>query len=524
MRFVFAIAAAALLAGAFEVGPAVPALGILLSVDALVLSAAAIRGHRLKLPDPGIPPAAAEPWRPRARRLLFGILAAAAALRFYRLDSPLWLDEIATLVDYVRPPILEAIAAFHSANQHPFYSLLARVSVAILGESALSLRLPAALLGVAGVAALALLGREVLGERGAVAAAALLAACYPQVYFSQNARGYTGLLFCETLGAWWFLRLLREPSPGRLAGYAVTMAAANGFHLSGIFLAAGHALALAGVRGRRVERPGMAQVFAAWAAMLWLTCHFYAPVLSGILAHWELARRESLGWPLGLELLRLTLRTAGLPQGWTGAAAAVALAAAGALGIGALFRRARVATVVCFAPVACFLAFAAATGVGTYPRFYLIALPPGILAVVAAMERLGGRRPGVLAAWVLLAAAANVPLIARSYRIPKQDFPRAVAEVEALRRPGDPVVAVGLARTALGFYAPEIPAVASVEELRAFSGRPGTAFVLSTFERDLRRRAPELAAELDRRFEVVSVIPALVEDGDVVIRRERTDR
>jgi uncharacterized membrane protein len=48
---------------------------------------------------------------------------------------------------------------------------------------------------VASIGALYLLGRAVAGPTEALFAAALMTVAYHHVWFSQNARGYSGLLF-----------------------------------------------------------------------------------------------------------------------------------------------------------------------------------------------------------------------------------------------------------------------------------------------------------------------------------------
>ena len=138
------------------------------------------------------------------------MLLVALALRLYGLNSGLWYDEILTSINYARMPFGEIIATYDSQNQHFFFSLLSRASTLIFGESAWALRLPAVVFGVASIWALYLLGREVGSETEALLSAALLTFSYHHVWFSQNARGYTGLLFWAILSSWYFLRGLRE--------------------------------------------------------------------------------------------------------------------------------------------------------------------------------------------------------------------------------------------------------------------------------------------------------------------------
>src|SRR5689334_17433001 len=85
---------------------------------------------------------------------LTAILVIATVLRAYKLESGLWYDEIATLVDFVRLPVSGIITTLSSTNNHILYSLEAKAAIQLFGESARALRLPAMLFGVGCVAAL----------------------------------------------------------------------------------------------------------------------------------------------------------------------------------------------------------------------------------------------------------------------------------------------------------------------------------------------------------------------------------
>src|SRR5690606_32644143 len=95
---------------------------------------------------------------------LVAILAVAAVLRPTKLDSSLWYDEVDTLVNFVRAPFAELVTNYPSLNHHVLFSLEAKVSTLLFGESAWALRLPAALLGVGSIWAAWLLAREVLSR------------------------------------------------------------------------------------------------------------------------------------------------------------------------------------------------------------------------------------------------------------------------------------------------------------------------------------------------------------------------
>jgi mannosyltransferase len=165
----------------------------------------------------------------------------------YRLDSGFWYDEILTYTKYARLSFGENVTTFDSQNQHFLYSLLAHTASQIFGYSTWSVRLPAVLFGIGSVVALYLLAREVTGAGEAVCSAAVLALSYHHVWFSQTARGYTGLLFWALLASWLCLRAARDGRPAVWLLYASAAALGVYTHMTMIFVIAGHFLIYVGL-------------------------------------------------------------------------------------------------------------------------------------------------------------------------------------------------------------------------------------------------------------------------------------
>ena len=157
--------------------------------------------------------------------ILVVVLVAALIVRLNDLGDGLWYDEIDTLVHYARQPFGYIVSTFDSKNQHVLYSLLAHWSIAAFGDSAWALRLPAVLLGVASIAALAWFGVIVTSRAEAIAASALLALSYHHVWFSQNARGYTGLMLATLIASGLLVRMTSATTSRRrlTLAYALTM-------------------------------------------------------------------------------------------------------------------------------------------------------------------------------------------------------------------------------------------------------------------------------------------------------------
>jgi hypothetical protein len=172
--------------------------------------------------------------------ILAVILTAAFALLLYRLNAGLWLDEIYTYIRFVQFPFGQITSIPDPQNQHFFYDLLARASFELFGETPWSLRLPAVLFGVGSIWALFLLGRQVSTAQEALLTAALFAFSYHHIWFSQNARGYTGLLFWSLLSTWLFLRALNGPKRGLWVAYAATVALGVYTIITMVFVNIGH--------------------------------------------------------------------------------------------------------------------------------------------------------------------------------------------------------------------------------------------------------------------------------------------
>jgi hypothetical protein len=94
-------------------------------------------------------------------------------------------------------------------NNHILYSLLARCSVTLLGESEFAARLPALGMGLLGIVTLFQFGKRFLGETSGMLASVLLALSAFHIDHSTEARGYSGLALFSILSSWYFLEGLK---------------------------------------------------------------------------------------------------------------------------------------------------------------------------------------------------------------------------------------------------------------------------------------------------------------------------
>jgi len=488
----------------------------------------------------------------RTRHLLLVVLAVGLGLRLIGLGSSFWIDEVDSVIHCFRLPIGTLISTYPSENQHPLYSLLAHGSVALFGEHEWSVRLPAALLGVASLAAVARLGSQLLDARSGLLAALLLAVSYHHVWFSQNARGYTGVLLFSTLATSELLELLRRPARGPALRYALWFALALYTHLTAAFAFAGHALVWLAVRLRPPaarEAPWVdceplppprasGAALAAMAGGALAALLLYAPMADDVVRAFT-AR-------VGQATVAVTRVTEWTRPGWalaqaagslgSGGAALAGVALAGALaatGLVSLWRNGRRTVLLLhLLPVPVALAFLLSMQRHLYPRFFFFLAGFAAIAVVRGASISGGwlacRLPSCREqrardfgiAVTLLVAAASCLSLSRNYELPKQDFTGARDLVEALAGRRDARVAVGPAKLALpGYYAPAWSVADSAAELAAIRAAAPRTWVVYTKPDQLRAARPDLFAALEAEFEIVRELPGTLGDGAVYVAR-----
>ena len=157
------------------------------------------------------------------------------------------------------------------------YSILAHASMQVFGEQAWALRLPSLFFGVASIWALFLLGRRVVGNTEALMACALMTVSYHHIWFSQNARGYMGLLLFTNLATWLWLEAMDHDSWTIRFAYAVSVTLGLWIHMTMLFVAATHALIFLLVWLKSGREPArLSKAAAAFALCGTMTLQVYA--------------------------------------------------------------------------------------------------------------------------------------------------------------------------------------------------------------------------------------------------------
>jgi len=177
----------------------------------------------------------------------------AAALRFPGLgDQSMWLDEARTAVIVEQPGLGEMLDAFGTQSTPPLYHLVLWAWVKVAGAGDFSLRLVAALAGVATVPVTYLTGLRLSGRRAALVAAAMVATGPLLVYYSQENRPYSALALASAGTLLLFLRAREIRSASAVAAWGAAAVVALGLHyFAAFFLVPQAALLVRGVPDRR---------------------------------------------------------------------------------------------------------------------------------------------------------------------------------------------------------------------------------------------------------------------------------
>ncbi len=164
------------------------------------------------------------------RFILLGLCLIGFGLRIYQLaGSSLWWDEMAT-VARTAVSLEEMFANLLTVRNHmPLYFLLMRPWSEI-GRSAFVMRYASVIWGVLAIPLIYQLGRLNVNKKTGLIAAALLTISPFHIWFSQELRMYSLLLFVILLAHWFLTRALYQQSSWNWAGYGVAMLTALYLH------------------------------------------------------------------------------------------------------------------------------------------------------------------------------------------------------------------------------------------------------------------------------------------------------
>ncbi len=457
---------------------------------------------------------------------LAAILVVALALRLHALGAGLWLDEILTHVNYARLPFVSILSTYASENQHFLFSLMAHASYLLFGETPFALRLPAVIFGVGSIWALYLFGRLVATTEEALVTATLLTLSYHHIWFSQNARGYTGLLFFSILSSYFFVRARREHNLILWVGYGFAAALGVYTHITTGFVLAAHFIIhlTEWMRSRSWEDTKAGLLFGFPFGAL-LTLQFHALVLPQVFGSMKGTKSVVEEWKSPLWTILEIVR--GLNVNFAGVIAAGIVMILFLWGLASFARSNRVVVELALLPPV--LGAATVLGVGhhLWPRFFFFSF--GFVALIAvrgvmAAGRFAGRSAGTVRTGEYAAAAvASLMILVSSVSVPrafgpKQDFQGAKEFLEQALTPGDAVAVAGLANFPLREYYhalwPELRGRQELDSLRAANHRVWVVYTLAPV---LEAVSPDLYASIQRDFRVVKAFRGTLQNGTVYV-------
>ena len=478
-------------------------------------------------------------WTKKDLALVAILTIIALVLRIIGLNGELQFDEIVTLVRYIRLPAWEIIGQYGGPNNHMLYSLLAHTSIGWFGESAWSIRLPAVVFGVATIPAAYYLGRQLASRNEAFLATAFLAVSYHHIWFSQSARGYTGLLLGTVLVSIFFIRLLTLEKPGyrTVLAYGIVAALATLVHLTAALVVIAHGITWLAVISGQVgkSKPDLkpAALLSMFLAGLF-SMALYAPVLltlggrapvlltlGGLYKHSVITAAEpdvwtTSGWVLSEFVHAMNNAT---PGGWPVIALVVLVIATGTW---ACLKRGVVVTGILILPLLVTLAFVIWFSSVIYPRFLfssvvfflLIAVQGGYVLSRAILPMISIRQVTVIGLIVALATATMVPGAWK----PKQDFAAAMAFVNERRIADDAVVCLGLTylplHEYLGMDCFRVLSASKLAELEQIHSRTWVVYTLPVLIQEGR---PDMWSKIQKDYSPVTRFRGTLGGGDITI-------
>jgi mannosyltransferase len=477
---------------------------------------------------------------------MLGLSFIALFLRLWRLNTDLWVDEVFTLLDFVRQPFGQLLTSFPSQNQHMLYSILAYISTAIFGESAWALRLPSVLFGVASIWALFFLLNKLLGKREALLGCALMTVSYHHIWFSQNARGYMGLLFFTLLATWLWFEALEKEKWNWWLGYSAAVIFGMWIHMTMAFVVAAHGLVylaflffptLSGKqsRGFSFERNAGIKPIVAWLLSVTITLQLYALALPEFLSVGLHEESKNSEWTNPLWVLTETLQN--LSIGFAGIAVVICGIGFVAFGWLSLFKKNRRAAFLMVLPPLFTGTFMLVLGHNLFPRFFFFAMGFGLFIVIHGAvelpgfvaELIGGFRfqkntianSGVaLASLMIIASLITVP---RNYSLPKQNFSGAREFVESNRSPGETIVAVSIAGLMYGnYFAPQWSVAETSAELENIQQQSEKVILIYTLSPEIKAFHPDIWSMIERDYEVLKVFPGTLNGGEIYVCEKRS--
>lgn len=402
--------------------------------------------------------------------LLCLTLLAGCILRCWNITQSFWWDEIWSTLPYAKAHSVWHIFTHlgYYFNNHLLNSLLVRCSIKVFGESELTARLPALLLGLLAIITLFQFGKRSLGSFCAGIAALLLAISPSHIDHSSEARGYAGLALFSLLSSLYFLKAVKASELRSWILYVCFTVLGFGFH---VFMAAVSlsqfftVLLLAGMvkwvpaQVRVSSRALRTAVISLLCAGV-ITLIMYGPILPAFV--------ENLGKVRLVGVNRLPFVTSLLSSflfpGSGTFSGGIIYAALFCLGMYVTLRKDAVLflylLVLFVLPISLYLLI---NPMFVFERYFIFLLPFALLVISRGITALADRLRPPLSSVAATAVIATIvylqyPAIATTLNQDRQNYREAVRSVEEELngRSGDLVFSLGYAGEHFRYYAREI--------------------------------------------------------------------
>ena len=466
---------------------------------------------------------------------VYVLLGLALVLRLIGLNSDLWIDEVITLVSFVRLPAGEIITNFTSDNQHLLVSLLSHASVSFFGESAWAIRLPSVLFGIASIWAAVKLGELVYGKKIAFFTGLLLAISYHHIWFSQNTRGYSILLFGTVYSTYLLLRALQSGKWRFWVGYAFIISISAWAHITAVFVSIAHGVVILLIL-LKSDKPSR-QLWLPLAGLLmaaWFTLHLYSLILPQMI---DFFTQPGAGtglqhtvWRTPLWLFNEAFRSMGIDAtlGWFGLAVVLFI---GAICYYWYAKQDWIFLLLAISPGLILGSTMFALGRSLWPRmfyneigFILMFLCVALLAIGDIICKvLNKNKTGFISTLpVILLALFLLSSLPYLYQYPKQDYTGARDFVVTQKTAEDNVLGLHMAgRVYSIYYKKDWPEVNTIAEINQSMSHNGYTWLIYTLPGHIQDAKPDIYSYLKTNFNIIKVFHGTLGDGDIIVTKSK---
>jgi mannosyltransferase len=357
-----------------------------------------------------------------------------------------WRDEAATIAAVSRPyPDMIRMLGNVDAVHALYYTLMWPL-VHLFGAGELVLRLPSTIAAAVAAAALAAIGRRLLGPWPGFTAGIVLAVLPVTTRYAQEGRSYEMVVAVATIACYLLIRVLQaEPGQRRrwVIGYGASIAALGVLNIFGLLLVPAHAVTMALYWRRHPRDEGARRL-----ALGWLLAAGAGVVIASPLLVLGWMQRAQIAW-LSQNKTSSGINTVfALPGSYLVATAVITVVAI-ALVFGMersrqerqqSWTRQLIELSVPWLVVPPFILFAASVVHPVYTSRYILMCIPALALIVAAAISTFGQAAGTTAIAVILLAGATAQFADRGPAGHFDDIRGVDNVVATLSRPGDAVL------------------------------------------------------------------------------------